>query len=60
MRGSIPIKRTVRILVGIVALVGGVTLVLLWWPQVVDLFKGFLGMALALTGMLILYWNTND
>lgn len=36
-------------------LTSGMTFVLLWWPDVVSLFRGVIGMALALAGLLILY-----
>jgi hypothetical protein len=48
-------KTFIRFLVGVVVLLGGVTLILAWWPDVVSLFRGFLGIALALAGLLILY-----
>jgi len=40
---------------GIFLLVLGITMVLIWWADVVSLFKGFLGMAMALAGLLVLY-----
>jgi len=40
---------------GVCALILGIALILLWWPQVVDLFKGVIGMILALVGLVILY-----
>ena len=40
---------------GSVVLVVGITLVLVWWHDVVVLFKGVIGMALALGGLLLLY-----
>ena len=40
---------------GGVVLVFGITLVLVWWQDVASLFRGFIGMALALGGMLLLY-----
>jgi len=43
------------LLIGSGILVVGITLVLIWWPEVVSLFKGFIGMALALGGLLVLY-----
>ncbi len=42
-------------LVGAALLVSGISLVLSWWPEVVLLFKGVIGMALALAGLLALY-----
>lgn len=41
--------------IGTVLLIGGITLVLIWWPDVVSLFRGFVGMALALAGLVVLY-----
>ncbi len=41
--------------VGGALLVGGISLVLSWWLEVVLLFKGVIGMALALAGLLALY-----
>jgi uncharacterized membrane protein len=38
----------------------GITLVLVWWPDVVSLFRGFVGMAFALAGLLILYILNNQ
>ena len=40
---------------GVFVLILGITMVLIWWADVVSLFKGFLGMAVALAGMLVLY-----
>ena len=48
-------NKSVRLVVGFVTLVLGVTLILAWWPDVVSLFKGLLGMVLALAGLIILY-----
>ncbi len=36
-------------------LVLGVTLILVWWPDVVVLFRGAVGALLALGGLLLLY-----
>jgi len=44
------------VLIGSVMLITGITLVLIWWPQVVSLFKGFIGMALAVAGLGVLYF----
>ncbi len=49
------LKRIGLALLGVVFLVVGITLVLSWWPIVVLLFKGIVGMGLALTGMILLY-----
>jgi len=48
-------KKFIRLLTGIVVLLAGVTLILVWWPDVAALFRGFIGMALALAGLLVLY-----
>ena len=40
---------------GIGVLVFGVVLILAWWPHVVSLFQGFLGIALAIAGLLMMY-----
>lgn len=47
-----------RLLLGIggaLCLVAGLALVLSWWSWVVVLFKGLVGMALALLGMILLF-----
>ncbi len=41
--------------VGVIALVVGLTLVLVWWPDVMVLFRGILGIVLAVAGLFILY-----
>ncbi len=38
----------------------GIILVLVWWDSVVNLFKGFLGLAFALAGLLMLYILNNQ
>jgi len=48
-------KKLILAFLGSFILILGVTLVLAWWPDVVSLFRGCLGMALALAGLLILY-----
>ncbi len=40
---------------GSVALIVGMTMVLVWWRDVVLLFRGAMGILLALGGMLLLY-----
>ncbi|VAX38076.1 hypothetical protein MNBD_UNCLBAC01-1342 [hydrothermal vent metagenome] len=42
-------------LVGFFVLILGITLTLMWWEDVVDLFRGFIGLLLAGGGLLILY-----
>ncbi len=41
---------------GLVVLVIGVSMILAWWPDVVSFFKGFLGMAAAIGGLLMMYF----
>ena len=48
-------KKLTLFTVGIVILVVGVALILAWWPQVVGLFKGALGIVLALAGLVVLF-----
>ena len=48
-------KKTVFVLAGVVSLVLGITLILAWWPNVVILFQGMIGIVLALLGILLLY-----
>ena len=40
---------------GSVCLVTGITLVLLWWPDIVSLFKAAGALFLALGGLILLY-----
>ena len=40
---------------GVVILLSGIIAVLLWWPDVALLFRGGIGMVLAVVGMFILY-----
>ncbi|MBF0532818.1 MAG: hypothetical protein HQL23_06965 [Candidatus Omnitrophica bacterium] len=48
-------KKFVRFIGGMAALLLGVTLILMFWQDVVSLFRGFAGLALALGGLLALY-----
>ena len=41
--------------IGTVILVFGMALILVWWSDVVIFFRGFLGVTVALGGLLILY-----
>lgn len=41
--------------IGLACVIAGVTLILMWWPELVILFKGCAGFAIALAGMFILY-----
>ncbi|OGX27625.1 MAG: hypothetical protein A2705_03840 [Omnitrophica WOR_2 bacterium RIFCSPHIGHO2_01_FULL_52_10] len=54
MSQSIP-KKAVLFALGSAILVLGIALVLRFWADVVVLFRAGVGMALALTGLLILY-----
>jgi hypothetical protein len=40
---------------GFVFLILGITLVLVWWADVVSFFRGFIGVLIALGGLLVLY-----
>ena len=48
-------KRFLMVLGGSFVLILGITLVLAWWQYVVMLFKGLIGMVLALAGLVMLY-----
>ena len=48
-------KKFLMFCIGFFILILGVTLILAWWESVVVLFKGALGMILALGGLLALY-----
>jgi uncharacterized membrane protein YqgA involved in biofilm formation len=48
-------KKFLMLVVGFFILILGVTLILAWWQDVVILFKGAIGMILALGGLLTLY-----
>lgn len=45
----------VLVVLGAGMLVAGITLVLVWWPYVLALFKGVIGMVLAVAGLVALY-----
>lgn len=47
-------KSFILFFIGTVVLIAGIALVLLWWPQVVVVFKGAIGIFLALVGLVIL------
>ena len=49
------VKTVFLIICGVGFLILGITLVLVWWEDVVGLFKGAIGMALAVLGLIILY-----
>ncbi len=48
-------SKAARFLVGMLVLIAGLALVLLWWNDVMVVFRGFIGVLLALGGVLILY-----
>jgi hypothetical protein len=48
-------NRILLYILGSFILVAGIFLILLWWKDVVALFRGTLGMVLALAGLLALY-----
>ncbi|MDO8580096.1 MAG: hypothetical protein Q7S13_01285 [Candidatus Omnitrophota bacterium] len=41
--------------VGSFTLILGITLILLWWPDVITFLKGVIGLGLALSGLFVLY-----
>ena len=48
-------SRELLLLCGTVVLVIGLTMILMWWSDVVTVFRGFGGILVALGGMFILY-----
>lgn len=46
---------TVLFAIGTVIMIAGVTLILVWWADVVQLFRGGIGMLLGVVGLFILY-----
>ena len=48
-------KKFVLFVIGFFVLVLGITLILVWWKDVVALFKGAMGVILALAGLFMLY-----
>ena len=48
-------KKFILFLAGIFVLIFGITLILIWWADVVALFRGAAGIILALAGLLTLY-----
>lgn len=49
------IKNLVKFIIGSAVLVCGITLILVWRQDVIVLFRGVIGMVLALAGLVILY-----
>ncbi len=52
-------KKFLMYLSAVFILMIGITLILVWWTDVVSLFKGFLGLAFALAGLIMLYIFNN-
>ena len=48
-------NKAALLVLGFTVLVAGITMVLVWWQDVVSLFKGAIGMGVALGGLLLLY-----
>ena len=48
-------KRFVLFVIGFFVLVLGVTLILVWWKDLVTLFKGSIGFVFALAGLFMMY-----
>ena len=48
-------KTSLKFVVSSIVLIFGITLILLWWPSVVIVFKGALGILFALAGLFTLY-----
>ena len=49
------ISKSVQFMAGGIILILGIALILTWWHDVEVLFKGGIGIAIALSGMIILY-----
>jgi hypothetical protein len=48
-------SKPILLFLGSFFMVMGITLVLVWWQDVVGLFKGVFGVAVALGGLMVLY-----
>ena len=48
-------KRPLLFIFGVLFLVIGITLILAWWPHVVNFVKGFSGTVLAVAGLFMIY-----
>ncbi len=48
-------KKFLMFLVGVFVLILGVTFVLVWWEDVAAVFRGFIGVILAIAGLVVLY-----
>jgi polyferredoxin len=51
-------KKFVKMAIGTFILILGTTLILAWWGDVVSLFRGGIGIVLAIGGLLTLYTIT--
>lgn len=49
------VKKAIFAAIGTAFLIGGVSLIFIWWDYVAILFKGIIGMLLAVTGLFILF-----
>ncbi|MCB9756970.1 MAG: hypothetical protein H6753_00940 [Candidatus Omnitrophica bacterium] len=54
-KSSSTFGKILRFILGLSVMIAGITLVLLWWNDVMVVFRGFIGVLLALGGLLILY-----
>jgi hypothetical protein len=49
------VKNTLLVLAGIICVLSGITLVLREWASLVIVFKGFIGVILAVAGLFLLF-----
>jgi len=50
-----PATKAIFFIGGIIALFGGITLTLAWWDDLAVLFRGCIGVILAIGGLIVLY-----
>lgn len=55
MGNNTKINPLVLFVIGTVIMIAGVTLILVWWADVAQLFRGGIGMLLGVVGLFILY-----
>lgn len=48
-------NKAALLVTGFAVLLAGIIMILVWWQDVVSLFKGAVGMGVALGGLLLLY-----
>ncbi|HPN57381.1 MAG TPA: hypothetical protein PLD92_11095 [Candidatus Omnitrophota bacterium] len=48
-------NKAALLVTGFAVLIAGIIMILVWWQDVVSLFKGAVGMGVALGGLLLLY-----